>query len=345
MSRFRKLGGASHLRKKKKGAPAEDPAVAENAANLPAEGENPESKENGENSENKTTAAVKKRKWPTVLLIIIFIVGLGILLYPTISNWWNSFHSSRAISNYAERVANLNDEEYNKLLQSAYEYNKSILEKRSQYSMSSADQADYNSQLDFEGTHIIGYIEIDKIKVSLPIYHGTSDTVLQIATGHVDWSSLPVGGESTHAVISGHRGLPSAKLFTNLDRLEEGDIFVIRVLNEILTYEVDQIKVVLPSDTSPLEIVEGEDLVTLVTCTPYGINTHRLLVRGHRIENKPDHQKVKIISDATRIEPLVIAPVIAIPILLILLVTVLIRDKRRGKNREDDSEDVFNNKE
>lgn len=321
------------MRKKKK----EALEAKEASAQLPEQDTASEITENGEVSDNKPTAQKKRSKWPTVLLIVIFIVGLGVLLYPTVSNWWNSFHSSRAISNYAERVANINEDEYNKLLESAYQYNKSLLEKPSQYSMSSADQAEYNSQLDFEGDHILGYIEIDKIKVSLPIYHGTSDTVLQVAVGHVDWSSLPVGGESTHSVLSGHRGLPSAKLFTNLDRLEEGDTFVIRVLNEILTYEVDQILVVLPSETKPLEIVEGEDLCTLVTCTPYGINTHRLLVRGHRVENKPDHQKVKIISDATRIEPLVIAPVIAIPILVILLVTVLIRDKRRGKkNGEDD---------
>ena len=321
------------MRKKKK----EALEAKEASAQQPEQETASEITENGELSENKPTAQKKKSKWPTVLLIVIFIVGLGVLLYPTISDWWNSFHSSRAISNYAERVANMNEDEYNRLLESAYQYNKALLEKPSQYSMSSADQAEYTSQLDFEGDHILGYIEIDKIKVSLPIYHGTSDTVLQVAVGHVDWSSLPVGGESTHAVLSGHRGLPSAKLFTNLDRLEEGDTFVIRVLNEIITYEVDQILVVLPSETKPLEIVEGEDLCTLVTCTPYGINTHRLLVRGHRVENKPDHQKVKIISDATRIEPLVIAPVIAIPILVILLVTVLIRDKRRGKkNGEDD---------
>ena len=324
------------MRKKKK----EALEAKETSAQQPEQETASEITENGEVSENKPTAQKKKSKWPTVLLIVIFIVGLGVLLYPTISDWWNSFHSSRAISNYAERVANMNEDEYNRLLESAYQYNKALLEKPSQHSMSSADQAEYTSQLDFEGDHIIGYIEIDKIKVSLPIYHGTSDTVLQVAVGHVDWSSLPVGGESTHAVLSGHRGLPSAKLFTNLDRLEEGDTFVIRVLNEIITYEVDQILVVLPSETKPLEIVEGEDLCTLVTCTPYGINTHRLLVRGHRVENKPDHQKVKIISDATRIEPLVIAPVIAIPILLILLVSVLIRDKRRGrKNGEDDSEE------
>ena len=167
----------------------------------------------------------------------------------------------------------------------------------------------------------MGYIEIPTIKLSLPIYHGTEDSVLQIAVGHLDWTSLPAGGESTHCVLSGHRGLPSAKLFTNLDQLVEGDTFVIRVLDEVLTYEVDRILIVEPDDVSALQIEPGKDLCTLVTCTPYGINSHRLLVRGHRVENQSE--AIRVTSDAIQIEPLLVAPAVALPILLILLIVLL----------------------
>ncbi|MBQ1188425.1 MAG: class C sortase [Peptococcaceae bacterium] len=189
----------------------------------------------------------------------------------------------------------------------------------------------YEKTLDVSGTGIMGYIEIDSIDVSLPIYHGTEDSVLQIAVGHLDWSSLPVGGAGTHCVMSGHRGLPSAKLFTHLDELVEGDTFVVRVLDEVFTYEVDQILIVEPEDVSALTIEPGNDLCTLVTCTPYGINSHRLLVRGHRIENEVASALVRVTSDAVQIEPVLVAPVLAMPILFVLLVMLLLPKKRAGK--------------
>ena len=190
-------------------------------------------------------------------------------------------------------------------------------------------KAEYESLLDISGQGVMGYIEIPEIDVSLPIYHGTEDPVLQVAVGHLEWSSLPVGGESTHCVLSGHRGLPSAKLFTNLDKLREGDTFLLRVLDEILTYEVDQILIVEPQDTAALEIAEGEDYCTLVTCTPYGINTHRLLVRGHRIDNIEEVKTVRVTADAVQIEPMLVAPVVAIPMLLILLILLLLPRRRK----------------
>ena len=178
----------------------------------------------------------------------------------------------------------------------------------------------------------MGYIELPSIDCSLPIYHGTEESVLQIAIGHLEWSSLPVGGESTHCVLSGHRGLPSAKLFTNLDKLQEGDVFLLRVLDEVLTYEVDQILIVEPQEIAALQITEGEDLCTLVTCTPYGINTHRLLVRGHRIENAPEARLVRVTADAVQIEPLLVAPIVALPMLLLLLILLLLPKRPKNDN-------------
>ncbi len=176
---------------------------------------------------------------------------------------------------------------------------------------------------------MMGYIEIPNINISLPIYHGTENAVLQIATGHLEWTSLPVGGTSSHCVISGHRGLPSAKLFTNLDQLKEGDTFVIRVLNEVLTYEVDQIRIVLPVELNDLQIERGKDYCTLVTCTPYGVNSHRLLVRGHRVEN--ESETIRVTSEAIQIEPLIVAPIIALPILIVVFVVLIVSSKRRSR--------------
>ena len=183
--------------------------------------------------------------------------------------------------------------------------------------------------LDISDNGIMGYIEIPSIKCSLPIYHGVDEAVLQIAVGHIEWTSLPVGGESTHCVLSGHRGLPSAKLFTNLDQLVVGDIFIMRVLDETLTYEVDQIRIVEPQDVEALKIVPGEDLCTLVTCTPYGVNTHRLLVRGHRVENQTDAAMIYVTADAMQIEPVLVAPIVATPMLLLLLVWLMIRYRKK----------------
>ena len=225
-----------------------------------------------------------KKHLSTIILILVFLTGLSLLLYPTVSDYWNSFHQSRAIASYAEQVATLDDGTYDRLWQRAQAYNAAMAGDSVAYALSDDRKADYEAQLDVSGLGIMGYIEIPSIGCSLPIYHGTNEAVLQIAVGHLEWSSLPVGGEGTHCVLSGHRGLPSARLFTDLDKLVVGDIFMLRVLDEVLTYEVDQILIVEPQELSALQPEAGKDLCTLVTCTPYGINTHRLLVRGHRIE-------------------------------------------------------------
>lgn len=268
----------------------------------------------------------------TIILVLILLVGLSLLLYPSVSDYWNSFHSSRAISAYAEDVANLDEAQYEEMWSAARAYNRALAERSTNFALSDAQKEEYEKLLDISGVGIMGYLEIPELNMSLPIYHGTEESVLQIAAGHLEWSSLPVGGESSHCVISGHRGLPSAKLFTDLDKLQEGDVFVLRVLDEVLTYEVDQIRVVEPSQVSDLEIVEGSDLCTLVTCTPYGINTHRLLVRGHRIENIQESQTIRVTSDAMQIEPLIVAPIVATPVLLLLLVLLLL-PKRKDPSR------------
>lgn len=275
-----------------------------------------------------------KKHLSTIILIFVFLIGLSLLLYPSLSNYWNSFHASRAIATYAEQTANLEEDTCSELLAAAESYNDTLPSRGNTFSLSDAENETYQSLLNIGGTGIMGYIEIDSLEVSLPIYHGTDEAVLQIAVGHLDWSSLPVGGESTHCVLSGHRGLPSAKLFTNLDKLTEGDTFVLRVLDEVLTYEVDQILIVEPHEIDALRIVPGEDLCTLVTCTPYGVNTHRLLVRGHRVENSPEALTVHVTADALQIEPIIVAPLIAAPILLVLLIALLL--PRRGKNRRKD---------
>lgn len=271
----------------------------------------------------------KKDNCITLLLFLILLAGLSLLLYPTVSDYWNSFHQTRAIATYAEEVANLNQDQYDEIWAAAESYNASLADRVNAYRLSDAQKEEYQQLLNVSGLGIMGYIEIPEIDVSLPIYHGTEDPVLQVAVGHLEWTSLPVGGESTHCVLSGHRGLPSAKLFTNLDKLREGDTFLLRVLDEILTYEVDQILIVEPQDTAALEIVEGQDYCTLVTCTPYGINTHRLLVRGHRIDNIEEGKTVRVTADAIQIEPLFVAPVVAIPMLLILLILLLLPRRRK----------------
>ena len=240
-----------------------------------------------------------------------------------------SFHQTRAIATYAENVAALDNASYDAIWDAARQYNRNLCSRSNSFLLSEEQKAEYESLLDISGQGVMGYIEIPEIDVSLPIYHGTEDPVLQVAVGHLEWSSLPVGGESTHCVLSGHRGLPSAKLFTDLDKLREGDTFLLRVLDEILTYEVDQILIVEPQDTAALEIVEGQDYCTLVTCTPYGINTHRLLVRGHRIDNIEEVKTVRVTADAVQLEPMLVAPVVAIPMLLILLILLLLPRRRK----------------
>ena len=268
----------------------------------------------------------------TMILIFILVVGLSLMLYPSLSNWWNEAHQSRAIAAYSQEVSKLDENRYDELWQQAWEYNRSLVGRENAYLLDDSQKAEYERLLDVSGMGIMGYIEIPSLKVSLPIYHGTEESVLQVAVGHLEWTSLPVGGESTHCVLSGHRGLPSAKLFTDLDRLVVGDRFRLGVLDQVLTYEVDQILIVEPQDTEALLIEEGKDLCTLVTCTPYGINTHRLLVRGHRVETEKDAKNVRVTSDAIQIEPYLVAPVVAAPILLVLLLGLLI-PRRRNKRR------------
>lgn len=265
-----------------------------------------------------------RNKLTTILLVLAFFAGLSLLLYPTVSDYWNSLHASQAVADYAENVRNLEAEKYEQVLQDARNYNQMLPYKHTTFALSEEDKGAYDTLLDISGTGVMGYIEIPTINISLPVYHGTEDAVLQIAVGHLEWSSLPVGGEDTHCVLSGHRGLPSAKLFTNLDKLVVGDKFVMRVLDEVLTYEVDQILIVEPTDVSALMLEAGKDLCTLVTCTPYGINSHRLLVRGHRIENQEEAQAIRVTSDAIQIEPLIVAPAVALPMLLVLLMILLV---------------------
>ena len=282
----------------------------------------------------------KKGNFTTLLLILVLLAGLSLLLYPSVSDYWNSFHQTRAIATYAEKVANLNQDQYDEIWAAAESYNASLTDRVNAYLLSDAQKEEYQQLLNVSGLGVMGYIEIPSIDCSLPIYHGTEESVLQIAVGHLEWSSLPVGGESTHCVLSGHRGLPSAKLFTNLDKLREGDIFLLRILDEVLTYEVDQILIVEPQEVGALQIVEGQDYCTLVTCTPYGINTHRLLVRGHRIDNVEEAKTVRVTADAVQIEPLLVAPIVAIPILLLLLILLLLPKRPKTKHGgEADEED------
>lgn len=280
---------------------------------------------------------MKKGRFSTVILILIFVAGLSLLLYPSIANYWNSVYSTHAISVYSEKTKQLTKEEYTDIWEAAQKYNRNTIANNAEHRLKDSDVPIYESLLNLDGNGVMGYIEIPIIEVTLPLYHGTSEEVLQKGVGHVDWTSLPVGGKSTHAVLSGHRGLPSAKLFTNLDKLAAGDVFMLRILDEVLTYEVDQILIVEPQDVEALRVVAGEDYCTLVTCTPYGINTHRMLVRGHRIENAAEAMTVHITAEAIQIEETIVAPIIAAPILLLLLIVLLFQPtggRKRSSTRK-----------
>lgn len=277
-----------------------------------------------------------RKNLSTIILILIFLVGLSVMLYPSVSDAVNRKHQSRAVADYAEEVEQLSDADYQTYFDAADAYNRQLNTTPNAFYKPDLVSG-YAQTLDISGTGIMGYITIPKISVELPIYHSTDEGVLQVAAGHLEGSSLPVGGAGTHAVISAHRGLPSAKLFTNLDELEVGDRFTITVLNRVLTYEVDQISIVLPTEIDQLLPTEGMDYVTLMTCTPYGINTHRLLVRGKRVETTESQKHIRVAADAFRIEPIIVAPILAIPMLLAALVGVLVaphlrkRSKRRRK--------------
>ena len=265
-----------------------------------------------------------KFKTTTKILIIVCFIGLSLLLYPTVSNYWNSKHATQAISTYVEQMDDINEDKYKEIWEEAIQYNTDLLSRDNAYTLTDALKDRYYKCLDFTGTGVMGYVEVPKLDISIPLYHGTSDSVLQHAIGHLEWSSLPTGGESTHCVVSGHRGLPSAKLFTELDKLREGDTFTLVVLNEVLTYEVDQIRTVEPMDVDSLLIENGKDCCTLVTCTPYGINTHRLLVRGHRVESIQTNN-VHVVSEAVIIDELIVASIVAFPILFVLLMMVMLK--------------------
>ena len=277
----------------------------------------------------------------TIILVAALLVGLFLLAYPSFADYWNSFHQSRAVMTYAENVAEMNKEEYERILDEARIYNAELADRGINWTLSDEEREAYLSQLDIGGNGVMGYIKIQKIDVMLPIYHGTEENILQTSIGHLEETSLPVGGESSHSMLSGHRGLPSARLFTDLDKLREGDVFTMTILNETLTYEVDHIWIVEPTDLSHLTIEKGKDYCTLITCTPYGINTHRLLVRAHRIDNL--NGDAMVVADAIQIRPVFIAPFLAIPILLLLIIYVLISTSaRHRKKKRDLKEEYFN---
>ena len=274
-----------------------------------------------------------KKNGLTLILLLIFLIGVGLIAYPSFANWWNSFHQSRAVASYAEAVANMNSEEYERSINKAIAYNNKLAKSGILWTLDEEQEKEYQEQLNIGSSGIMGYIDIPKIDVMLPIYHGIEETVLQVAIGHIPGSSLPVGGRNTHCIISGHRGLPSARLFTDIDKLVEGDTFTITVLNKTLTYEVDQIRTVEPTDLSDLQIEKGKDYVTLVTCTPYGINTHRLLVRGHRTKNA--NGDAAVIADALQIEPVYIAPFLAVPILVLLIIGMFIMTGVKSRKKKE----------
>lgn len=269
----------------------------------------------------------KRISLSTIILVIILLVGLSVMLYPTVSDWWNSRVQSQAIASYDSVVEQIDDNQYDEIMSRAYEYNNALA--HVDFPLSSPDIVPgYEDILNISGTGIMGYITIPVINVQLPIYHGTSEEILNVAAGHLQGSSLPVGGNTTHSVISAHRGLPSARLFSDLDRLNVGDTFTITILDEILTYEVEEINIVLPHEVSRLSISEDRDLVTLMTCTPYGINSHRLLVRAHRIETVYPHN-VKVAADALKIDPMLVVPGICAPLMVILIISWIVSGKKR----------------
>ncbi len=277
---------------------------------------------------------MKKDRMSTIL-VFIFFIGLSVTLYPFISDYWNSRTQSRAIASYSDTVSQMDETDYETMLEEANEYNKK-LRKLSFPFVDYKSLGNYEDILDINGTGIIGYVNIPILGVELPIYHGTDEGVLQVAAGHLAGSSFPIGGKGTHAVISAHRGLPSAKLFTDLDELIKGDIFTITVLNQTITYEVDQIRIVLPQEVDELQIDANKDYCTLMTCTPYGVNSHRMLVRGVRIENLKTTSTAYVPADATQVNQTIVSIVLAIPMVFILLLILLI-DQRRVRKKQEKS--------
>ena len=293
----------------------------------------------------------KKKRATWIPLVIIMFVGLGLLLYPSVADWWNRGEAVKSVTRYADSVTLLKQEQIEQMLADARAYNADVAEHGRGGILSSEEEAWYNSVLDVNGDGMMGFIEIDKIDVTLPVYHGTDDLILQIAAGHLSWSSLPVGAatwntysktmdpeDGSHCVISGHRGLPSAKLFTDLDKLEEGDTFSLTVLKDVYTYEIDQIRIVEPDDLSSLHIERGHDYCTLVTCTPYGVNSHRLLVRGTRVTAQRSYI---VQANAAQIQPMIVAPIIAAPVLVILFILAMVLPGRRRNKKNSIDENII----
>ena len=276
-----------------------------------------------------------KKHLSPILLVGVFLLGLGILLYPSVSDYWNSMHQTRAIGAYEDTLSNMTQKDYSEYFAQADAYNAALASLPAPLTgyevLDTLEEVPKDRDvLDVTGTGVMGYIDIDEIGVELPIYHGTDPSVLNVAVGHLEGTSLPVGGVGTHCVLSAHRGLPSARLFTDLDRLKVGDTFTLTVLNRLLTYQVDQVLIVEPDQVEALAIDPSEDYCTLVTCTPYGINTHRLLVRGRRVENAEEKPVIYVPADMVRIDPLVVTPAVAAPMLLALLIFLLIRYRKRS---------------
>lgn len=281
---------------------------------------------------NRERVVMMKKHMSTIIAILVFITGLSLLLYPTVSNYWNSLHQSRVVANYSDTLAKMDKKEKQAAIDAAVEYNAGLVNNGNRFTPSDSELSLYKSLLNADGTGMMGYITIPEIRCKLAIYHSVDDSVLQVGVGHLEGSSLPVGGSSTHCVISGHRGLPSARLFTDIDRLEKGDLFYLHVYGKVLAYEVDKISVVEPEDYGPLEIEEGKDLCTLLTCTPYGINTQRLMVRGHRVVDSL-YDESNITSDAARVDTLVVASCVGVVLLLVgFIVSKIWRLRGREKN-------------
>lgn len=259
----------------------------------------------------------------TILLCLILFAGIGLLSYPTVSNYWNSFHQTKVMSQYAEQVEKMDQETYENIRKEAEEYNKKLLNKKNRYRLSKKEKKEYQACMNPVGTGIMGYIEIPSIHANLAIYHGTDESVLQVGIGHLEGTSLPIGGESTHCVLSGHCGLPSARLFTDLEKLEKGDEFILHVLNERLAYKIDQIRIVEPKEVDELEIIKGKDYCTLITCTPYGINSHRLLVRGHRTEESQKNDHTYVSTDAVQLDRLFVGEILGSILLIIAIIIML----------------------
>lgn len=277
---------------------------------------------------------MKKRLF-SMLLWLVSAIGLGLILYPTVSDYINSLNSSRAIASYVEQVEDMGSQDKKLHWDNAVAYNKSLLHRPNNYILTDEQAEQYSQLLNVGGNGIMGYVVVERLNISLPIYHTTNNAVLQTAVGHLEWTSLPVGGTSTHCVLSGHRGLPSADLFTDLDQMQEGDLFMLQVLDTTLTYEVDQILIVEPVEVDALHITPGMDYCTLLTCTPYGVNTHRLMVRGHRVENQEKYVEavVRITAEAVQINSRLVAVLMGASLLLLIFTFIMVRDHFRKKRR------------